>query len=262
MQPIIISLMTVPSDQARGFLEAKTFEPDANLSPIDKPPKAILEIKGDVLREKRLKDWKFAQGIKLEQSVLAKRQKAMEDAGKRWWTARLVAVALKPLDGDPVAISGPKEKPILRQLFELLTDKYTSHTLVAKGGKDFHLPFLTGRAIAHDLGLPPQLYSTYPVNDIHELFGRSAMSTQRGSLEDYAFGIGLKTSDTSESAQYLMDQYALGSETALKQMQVQCSEEVTIISELLKRYTKRFPTAKDIQRAESVGESERLNIPF
>ena len=257
--PIIISILTVPTDNARIFLEQKTFEPDANLSPIDSPPKAITEIRGDALREKRLTDWKFQQGIKLEQSVLVKRQKAFDDAGRRWWTARVVAVSLMPIDGKPIAMSGPKEKPILKQLFETLTDKYPGHTLLAKGGADFHIPMLIGRAMAHDFGLPPQLRSNYPVQDVHALFGRSAMSTQRGSLSDYGFGVGLKMNETHESAQYLYDQHQLGSETALEQMQNQCAEEVMVIAELLKRYLKKFPSARDVQKLEDAGE---LTVPF
>lgn len=258
MRPIIISMVTIPSQASREFISTKTFEPDANLSPVDKPPKTITELKSDTLREKRIQEWKFSQNIKLEQSILTKRQKEIEQAGRRWWTGQVVAVSLMEPGGQPIAIVDSDEKTLLTVLFSVLAGKYANHHLVAKGGKDFYIPFLTGRALAHDLGLPPQLHNTYPISDIHEIFGRSSMSTQRGNLEDYSFAIGLKKKDNTETSQFLWDQYLLGNDSALNEIKHRCGEEAQVIGEILTRFQKRFvpPTEGKPQPV------EQAEIPF
>lgn len=262
-KPLVIAIKTAPNEGADAYINGQRLTPDSQLSPIDKPPRTIMDLKSEATRIKRIADWRAAQAIKLEQSVMQKRQALADKAGLHWWTARTLAIAfVDPMlrGGEPIVVAEEDERLLLSSFFALLTKLYPNHHLTGKS-KDFEVPFLVGRAMALDVGLPNHLFSRYQITDIHEIFGRTTQSSQRSRFQDYAFGLGIKTPDSIDSTTYLFDQTKLGNKKAWEELKNQAGKEAMTMAEIMVRYHKVFKLPEPLVATEEPVITEST-IPF
>lgn len=265
MKPLIISVKTAAGERAQEFIDSQKFTADANLSSVDKPPRVILDLKNEALKNKRIADWKLAQALKIEQSILQKKQDAYDKAGLRWWTGRILSIGVyDPMwtHTQPKVYMGQDEADTIKRFFDYLGNFRLKDNYLVGKSKDFDLPFLIGRCIALDIGIPDKLFSRYQLGDVSEIFGKTASSTQKGKLSDYAFGVGMAAMESFDSPTFLLERSQLGDDTAWKEIERQTSYEVKVLGEIMRRYHKVYKVTS-METAEVEQEAkEDFEIPF
>jgi hypothetical protein len=187
----------------------------------------------------------YKDPAKIEQAILAKRSASLEKAGLKWWTGKVVEICCIDTTGrlPPRHYFGEDEGKLLTAFGAGLTTDFKDHYMIGKSVLDFDFPFLMGRFLAHDLGIPSQLRpdNSYRLTDVDKIFGYSATSGQRGKLDDYAWGLGItgKTSHGSEVGA-LYNRILLGEEGAIQQLKDYCQQDTQIVVEMFRRYAKVF----------------------
>lgn len=214
----IIDIETVENGRAKELFATKVYEHDG-----------------------RLKDPE-----KIEQNVREKRQKDMETAALYWWTGKVICICanVMGLDEKPKTFVGDDERELLSQFFDWLLALQTRTndlTIIAKSGEYFDQPYLIGRALALDLGVPGPLRPSRPVKDIDHIFSFSTQCGQRSSLTNYAFGLSIpgKTAHGSDVAG-MYCQIQMGDDTKWKVIADYCARDTDIATEILKRYLKPY----------------------
>lgn len=259
VQPLVIEIRTVPGPRAEAYVDAQRWEPDSTLSRLDNPPKAITELKSPELRDVRLAEWTAAQKLKLDQSALRKKQQALDKAALYWWTAQVVAVAtLDYQSGQSATFSDEDERRLLLTVFAALQNKYRDHYLVGKSCLEFDFPMLTGRGMAHNLPLPHQLLSGRVIHDVHDIFGWRTNGSQRSTIEDYAFGLGLEI-PKAESTKALYQMATLGNEAAWAELEQSTLSEAKMTGEVMRRYYQEWSKDLTVQHP---AFSIQPEIPF
>lgn len=262
---LVLDIETVPNSRADAWVQKQRISPDPKLNGVDEPPSSIANLKTPELRDQRIAEWKAQQAIKIEQDVAQKRQKLYQSGGLRWWTGQVVCIGTWDQAEDRTAFySGVDEADVLTRFFSDLAGKYALHVLVGKQSSDFDIPFLVGRAIALNLGVPDRLRPYYPISDVNDIFSRSHSCQQRGKLEDYAWGMGIDGKDGSwEDVLPAYQAAVLGDANALKRIETYCQRDVEITREMWLRFQKAFPAAAVEKRPSQTGDVvDGIKIPF
>lgn len=239
MKPyVVIDIETVENSRAKELYSKKTYEPAANLR----------------------------DPVKIQQSILEKRQKDMDKCALHWWTGKVICICANVLGTGiaekPRTFIGDNEKELLCQFLDWADGLYKRHNgfqLIAKSGEYFDKPFLIGRLLALDLGLPYYLRPDRGITDIDHIFSWSSQCDQRTSLEHYAFGLGIggKTGHGSDVAG-LYNLTVLGDGDAWAKIGAYCANDTDIATVILQRYLKAYePTVQEIPQPMSADE-----IPF
>lgn len=200
----LFDIETIPNDRAKAYFAAKVYEPAANL----KDPE------------------------KIAANIAEKRAKDAEKAALHWWTGKVVCISVRTVDGkDSGTFSGLDEVQILRAFF----DAVGSNHVIGKSGDYFDTPFLVGRALANDIGVPGFLRPHRPIQDVDHIFSFSSQCDQRSNLANYAFGMGIegKNGHGSEVA-------ALVEAGKWDELRAYCEQDVAIIAEMLRRWNKVY----------------------
>lgn len=243
MTYVVLDIETVENAKAKELFARKTYTAAANL----KDP------------------------AKIEQSILERRQKDMDQAALHWWTGKVVCICANVLvpphktpdeDYKPLTLYGDDEKEILCLFFdklERLQDRLNGFQLLGKSGDYFDLPFLVGRALAHDLGLPEALRTRGTIRDIDHIFSFSSQCDQRSTLDNYAFGLGIK-GKTGYGSQVgaMYAQIQMGDHDKWKDIGDYCAQDTDIATTMLKRWLKPYVNRTPI----AVAPVEPLDIPF
>lgn len=242
MTYVVIDIETVENERAKELFAKKTYLPASNLR----------------------------DPAKIEQSILERRQKDMDQAALHWWTGKIICICANVLvpghksadeDYKPLTLIGDDEKELLCQFFdklERLQERLGGIVVIGKSGDYFDLPFIVGRALAHDLGVPQALRTRDTVRDIDHIFSFSSQCDQRSSLDNYAFGLGLK-GKTGHGSQIagLYAQIQMGETDKWQVIGDYCANDTDIATTMLKRWIKpyicRNPVTKPV---------EELEIPF
>lgn len=242
MPYLAFDIETVMNEGAKALFAEKEYKPDPALSSLDEPPQKITELKTPELREARLAEWKVTQAKRLEQSVLDQRQKDFDKAALYWWTGKIICVSCVDEKGETSMWSGIDEKLILSQFFRTLVNVYPRHSLIGKHSQEFDIPYVIGRAMAHDLGLPDHFrLAKEPMTDVNRIFSARDSSPQVTSLKNYAFGLGLppKLGEGSEVSEWYA-QALLGDDSYWEKIQGYCVHDSMLVLDILKRYQKPF----------------------
>jgi hypothetical protein len=189
----------------------------------------------------------YKDELKIAEYVQAARHEETQKAALRWWTGQVVCISARPLGAAqwaPKDFVGPDEAGVLRAFFAMLEALPRRPTLIGKQSSTFDLPFLIGRAIAHDLGIPSCMRPYRPIDDVNQIFGYSARCDQIGRLEDYAFGMGIagKTGHGTD-VQNWVNQAELGDDGGWQKIANYCADDNAITYELLRRWLKPFPAS-------------------
>lgn len=237
---IMIDIETVPSGRCRDYVGAQDVQPDQRYQS-DQPPTTITNLKSDALREQRLEEWKRDKELKSEQDVAQKRQKLLENGGLKWWTGKVICISSSTPTGTLKTWCGDDEREILTGFFDFLVTECNGYMVGGKQSSDFDIPFLVGRAMALDLGVPDHLRTNYEIRDVNYIFGPSHMSGQRGKLDDYAFGLNIAGKLGHGSDVYGKYMLAItGDANQWNEIKRYCEQDVTISMEVAKRYSKPF----------------------
>lgn len=233
---VVIDIETVENDHAKELFQKKTYQAPAN----------------------------YKDPAKIEQAVLEKRQADMDRAALHWWTGKIVCICANVigLEERPRTFIGADEPELLRQYFDWLStlqSRCNGLTILGKSSEYFDRPFIIGRALALDLGLPEILRPYRGIQDIDHIFAFSARCDQISNLGDYAFGLGIagKTMHGSGVAA-LYTEILMGDHSKWKTLGDYCAQDTDIATEMLRRYLKPYaPRGQAV-----VPEPEPLDIPF
>lgn len=210
----IIDVETVPNPLAEKYPGLQNIKPSSNL----KDP------------------------AKVEASITEKRQKMKEGFALNWPFAQVVCISAIPEDQPPLAWYGEDEVKVLSALGTFLS-QHPNTVLCGKATADWDVPLLAGRFIAHNLGVPDQLRLSgiHNIRDVDHIFGYSHACGQRGTLNEYAWGMqyppklgqGGQVSEWYNLAQ-------LGDAEAWQKITEYCIHDSAIASEMLRRWKKPF----------------------
>jgi hypothetical protein len=184
---------------------------------------------------------------KIEASIAEKRQKASEEFALHWWTAKVIAISAVSDTHQPQCWYGEDELKVLTAFGEYLFDN-PDISLCGKSVVDFDIPFLCGRYMAHNLGVPNQLRTINidRLRDVDQIFGFSHSAGQRSSLRNYAFGLNIpgKLGQGNDVAGwYAMAE--LGDNSQWDNIAKYCIQDSVIAHEIMCRYRKPFSTKAD-----------------
>jgi len=134
----------------------------------------------------------------IAKNIQEQKDAANKKHGLSWITGKVVSVALCDVFGDDedIVIYGIDEVEILMKLAPYMEGQ----KLIGKTSFMFDFPFLVGRYMANGLTVPHSLKLKGSLYDVDTFFGWSAASSQRGSLDGYAHGIGYKSKPMHGSA--------------------------------------------------------------
>lgn len=228
---VCFDIETVANDCAKTYYAKKSYDAPANYKDPEKIANAIRE----------------------------KRQADMERAPLHWWTGKVVCVSASVINADvpPRNFLGKDERNLLIDFFDWLwwlEDRYEPRNapiLTGKSTDTFDLPFLVGRALAHDIGILAALRPRFPISDIDKVFSSSSQCDQRSTLANYAWGLDLapKTGKGTDVAT-LWHEILQGDTTARDRLAAYCAHDNAIAAELLARWLKPYtPTAPGLASA-------------
>lgn len=216
--PIVFDIETVSNEKADEYFKNRTYSAPSNYKNEDKIKEAI--------EEKRLKD--------------------KEKAALHWWTGKIICIsAYNIIKEHKTFYSGFDEKKILCDFFDMLNGEPFTY-LVGKNSKSFDIPFIVGRAMAHDIGLPVQFRDHTPrtITDVDNIFSYSSACDQVTSLDNYAFGLGI--AGKTMSAKSVADYYIMAGLNieAWNTIKEYCDHDVMITSVMFTRFSKRYISEK------------------
>jgi len=210
---------TVPDDNVDEYLNVLHIKPDARLKDKDK----------------------------IAENILEKRAKIKDLAGLSWWIAKPVAIVVYDEYEDKFyTFNDPNPVDLLTNFCNLLVTEFPNHILVGKNSSTFDIPMVTGWLLKHNLGVPDHFkrhLRGQPISDVDQIFGYSSRTDQTTTLDNYAFGMGIKmkTMHGNQVAE-LYRQHQMGvSNTAFTDLMEYCKNDVRIVTEMRKRFLKSYP---------------------
>lgn len=123
--------------------------------------------------------------------LVEKRLEARRKHALSWWTGKIISVAVVDVFGEEpdLCFAGHDEAEVLKELGEHLKRPCK---IIGKASEMFDFGFITGRFMKHKLEIPPVFKQSHNQYDVDKFFAWSAQSSQRGSLNDYAHGLGIE----------------------------------------------------------------------
>lgn len=214
----------------------------------------------------RNKDYKapsnYKDEAKIEAYVTERRLEDQRQAALYWWTGKVVCISLRPIAQPslkPLTVVGDDELKVLTTVFDFLA-KDAGFTLIGKSSEFFDVPYLIGRAMAHDIGIVDCLRPFRQVNDVDQIFGFSQAAGQRSNLSDYAFGLridGKLGKGTDVGTWYT--EAILGNQDAWTKIRTYCEGDVEIVHEMLRRWNKVYgdqtPTAASTELTAAIAQT-------
>lgn len=205
---------TVANAAAKAYYASKTYEAPSNYKDQEKIDKYILE--------KRFEDEK--------------------KAALSWWTGKVVCIHVRSVFKKiGKSFVGENEAALLNAFFTWVAAE-GHFILIGKSSKYFDKPFILGRCIALDIGIPQFLRPYRPLEDIDEVFGLGARADQAGKLSDYAAGMGIKgKSGNGQDVQHWYNVATTGKDPdGFKKIASYCEDDVMIVDEFLRRWNKTW----------------------
>lgn len=183
-------------------------------------------LSGLVKPDRRLKDKE-----KIKESL----DKQYSQCGLSWWLGKVCGISASTIDHSST-FNGftTDEKTLLTEFAEYLyaIDQQEIY-LVGKNSKSFDFPFLVGRYMRHDLGVPKWLMKKYPINDVDEIFAHYSRNEQTTSLANYAWGLNIPGKMDGMDGSMVQGLYDAGD---FEKIQKYCVKDREIVAEILKRY--------------------------
>lgn len=185
------------------------------------------------------KNWKDPD--KIAAKIDDQRQADVKKAALHWWTGKVICTSVTDV------ISGQSQSFYCLEEIDLLVDLITylngkmgntfGYHIIGKNVNEFDLPFIRGRLMYHNLGLPTWLRQNNRIEEIDHCFSRSKSSAQVGKLSDYAFGLDIqgKIDDISGA-----DVPAMYIDGQLEKIVEYCERDTQIVAEIYRRYEREW----------------------
>jgi len=172
---------------------------------------------------------------KIQKWIANKTKENIEKAGLYWFTGQVICICVEEV------ISGKKEvfyeakdeKKLLNAFQDYIFDRSRAE-LIGKSCLNFDHPFLIGRMLANNLENIHR-FKNLTVTDVDRYFAWSTMCQQTGSLDTYAYGLGLELKPFDGSQVYPL--YKAGEHTTIQEY---CSHDVHLVAEMARRFYKTF----------------------
>lgn len=243
MHYLAFDIETVVNGDAQRLFAQKEYKPDPQYNDLDTPPSSITKLVNPELKAQRLAEWQDEQRKKLDQSILQKKQKDLDQAALYWWTGQIVAIGMIDLEtGQKHMVAGDGERSVLEGFFRVVLERYPGHVLIGKRSSEFDIPYIVGRAMAHDIGLIPHVrLCKEPVNDVNRFFGQTNSMSQVASLANLAHGLGIsgKLGHGSDVAG-MWARIQAGEDAVWRELTDYCLQDVAIVAEALRRWRKEY----------------------
>lgn len=184
------------------------------------------------------KDYKPAKNLKdpkkIQASIEAKRQTDKDNAVFKWFVSKVICISIVH-NGKKRTWSGDHEADVITGLFDYMQGR-PGAVLVGKSSHLFDTPFLIGRTLANDIGMPLCLVpEAKPIRDVDHIFSHSSRCSQVSSLADYAHGLGVEGKSNDGSNVALMHERGEWDE-----IKSYCEQDAMIVYEMIKRYRRRY----------------------
>lgn len=205
--------------------------------------------KTEPLNTERCNEWLAAQEERIKQDLHKQKSDDYSQAALHWTTGRIVSISAVDLlkRKEIGAWTGDNEPKILSEFYTWLA-AHTDFVLSGANTDEFDKPFLIGRSMKWNLGLPPALRFGLPnyVTDVFKIFGYAKHSGQRCGLQRMSEALGLKSKLMHGSdVAGLLDRISLGEIDLWKDIKEYNMGDVDITATILERYLKDFiPQAK------------------
>lgn len=176
---------------------------------------------------------------KIKRYIEDARKKLGSKSALTWHTARMFSFSYSFTDSDEIFFAFDLDEA---KLLSKLHDISKHHTIYTKGGKGFDFPFLIGRYMAHSLPMPMFLKNSSSRHDVDEFFSYSMACDQRGSLDMYAFGLGIEPKKgTFQIVEEVYADMLIGNnddeaKERLAKLEEYNKHDVYIVKEMLRRY--------------------------
>lgn len=174
----------------------------------------------------------------VERNIQQKADAEAKKAALRWHIGRVISIAYIDKEGEENFFIGEDESVVIGNFFDSLPPLAT---LIGKNIVNFDIPFLKGRCIALDMGLPSILKDKQAAFDIDSVFSMSARCDQTVSLEGYALGLGIegKPHDSSMIWKYWAD----GDVDTIRQQNL---HDCRVVREMYQRFNKPYKTVNEV----------------
>ena len=241
---ILFDIETVATTRARDFVRDKVYDLPKNLLSTSDMPSTIKSIKDPVRRSDRHKTWQEEQREKIKRWVSLSQMKDLEKAALYWWSSKVISIAwlhVHSESGETVshgsAVSEVEENVICGFYDAGVNSPYEITGVIGKNSKNFDIPYLVGRSLALNLGIPNFLRARLSgLGDIDEVFGSlSARNSQITTLANYAFGLGIE--GKSASGNEVESMYKRGDLEAIRRYNI---DDVKILAEMFRRWSRRY----------------------
>lgn len=205
-----IDIETIPGDKVADYIALKKYHAPANI----KDPE------------------------KIAANIEEQKEKDAMKAALYWWTARVVCICcIDTKTQEKFIFMDVDEKKMLKEFFLFCRNE---HHFVAQN-YSFDIPFIIGRAMALDIGVPLNIrpYGWQNLNDVSFIFGRYSSDSQRSSLADYCFGLGLdpKLGEGTDVATW-WNWAILGQDEYFDKIEEYCSWDTMIVAIMWERFLK------------------------
>lgn len=243
MSYVLFDIETVANDRADEYYAARVYRPSKKLADPNKIPTTIAKIKDPELKARRIAEYKAEQQEKIDKSVSQREFKDRRQAALHWWTGKVCCISYWDLASHKGSrLVDVDELSLLCNFFTILDQDYPNRGLIGKSAYDYDIPFLVGRALAHNIGLVPHLRLVKGrLQDIDHMFSRSKQCAQVSTLDNYAWGLGIdgKLAKGSD-VQGMYDNALLNGPQWLDKIGDYCDQDVAITVEMMTRYEKVF----------------------
>jgi predicted PolB exonuclease-like 3'-5' exonuclease len=175
--------------------------------------------------------------LKDPEKIKADLDKQFYKSGLCWWTGKVCCITAKSVDGSVSFLQVHEdEKKLLTNFAEFIvfaTQKFGATNFIGKSSKGFDFPFLVGRYMANDIGVPKTFMMKRQIVDVDEIFSQYGKNGQVTNLQNYAWGLNIAGKTVSNGAEMI------GEWLEAKQYEIlleYCDQDTSIVLEMLKRY--------------------------
>lgn len=215
--------------------------PKAIVFDIETAPSKNAEL---IIDETTRPDARLKDPEKIRLNIVDKKAKALSKAALHWSTGQVFCVNFYDTEKNQHHfLYDRNEKNLLIAFGNKLEGDFINHQTVAKN-IEFDRPFLCGRYIVHDLGIPTVLRQTpvSQIQDIEHFITRSKSSNQHAKLEAYALAmsVGNKTMSGSDVGDLYLKWIMEDDQDAIKKLNEYCKRDVDITREVYRRGAKTF----------------------
>lgn len=162
--------------------------------------------------------------------------KQYEKCGLSWWLGKVCGISACTMNYEQ-RFNGfsEDEKTLLSEFatFLLTLDYPAEVVLVGKNSKSFDFPFLTGRFMRHDLGVPYIMMKRNHISDVDEIWAPYSRNEQTTSLDNYAWGLQIEGKLDGFNGSMVQGMY---DRKEWDKMRTYCNRDRDIVAEILRRY--------------------------